>query len=521
MSRMITTVVAALAFLPALASAVAVAPLSPRANTKAGLSSSDVSVSFDVSAGAKESLPLNRQLISVSIEFCYSVDFLGAAKSPNLFSRQLLQNVKDISGTLPIIRLGGNTQDKAAYCENCPESMNSTYAPGSTEAIDISFSKGLFTAMNENMPSNQEYIFGLNLGRNDIEVPKAELRAALKYLDQSKVVAYELGNEPDHFTMASYGFRSKDTWNMAAYVQQTLDWLPQLSSGKSFQYGSIAASPAAPSDFTLVQALQFGVSKLKQVTIFSSHAYQADVCTPAHGELVKIENYVNHLKTEQYYSAYIGEIAAAKSLGKTYHMGETSSAACHGKDGVSNTMGGLLWTIDYSFYMATIGLDRIFFHNGRGDYFYSFWEPIGGSTSNSQPHINPQYYSLLFHASAISGLNSPRIHRVAHLDTHDLAHYAIYSGDQLKKMVILNTQLYNSTTDTRPAKHVDLSSIFGNKLTVKRLTAPNTIAKTGVTWGNQAVDGKTGKFVGKETWESVNNGVVDVFASEAVIIEKN
>jgi hypothetical protein len=44
--------------------------------------------------------------------------------------------------------------------------MNSTYAPGSTEAIDISFSKGLFTAMNENMPSKQEYIFGLNLGRS-------------------------------------------------------------------------------------------------------------------------------------------------------------------------------------------------------------------------------------------------------------------------------------------------------------------------------------------------------------------
>lgn len=65
---MITTVVAALAFWPALASAVAVAPLSPRANTKAGLSYSDVSVSFDVSAGAKESMPLNRQLISVSIE---------------------------------------------------------------------------------------------------------------------------------------------------------------------------------------------------------------------------------------------------------------------------------------------------------------------------------------------------------------------------------------------------------------------------------------------------------------------
>lgn len=84
----------------------------------------------------------------------------------------MLQNLKDISSTLPILRLGGNTQDLAAYCENCPESMNAAYdprytdGPQSTEAIDNSFSKDLIMAMNENMPSEQEYIFGLNLGRS-------------------------------------------------------------------------------------------------------------------------------------------------------------------------------------------------------------------------------------------------------------------------------------------------------------------------------------------------------------------
>ncbi|RDL38770.1 Uncharacterized protein BP5553_03110 [Venustampulla echinocandica] len=519
MSRMLITAATALAFWSSLASTAVVTQLSSRVDTRGESTSLDVSVSFDVRAGARASMPLHHQLISLSIEFCYSIDFLGEPNSPNLFSRQLLQNVKDISGALPILRLGGNTQDKATFCENCPESLNSTYKPGSTEAIDVSFSKGLFTAMNENMPSKQEYIFGLNLGRNDINVAKAELNAASKYLDQSKVVAYELGNEPDHFTWPSYGFRPNDTWSMAAYVQQTLEWLPQLSSGKKFQYGSIAGSPAVPSDFTLVEALQLGVSKLKQVTILSSHAYQGAVCTPASAALVHMEDYVNHLHTVRYYAAYIGEIAAAKSLGLTYHMGETSSAACHGKDGVSNTMGGLLWTIDYSFYMATLGLDRILFHNGRGDYFYSFWEPVGGVNPPTSAHINPQYYSLLFHASAIAGLDSPRIHRVAHLDTHDLAHYAIYSGNQLKKMVILNTHLHNGTTESRPVKHIDLSPIFGKTMKVKRLSAPNTIAKAGMTWGTQAIDGTTGKLVGKEAWESISNGVVDVFASEAVIIE--
>lgn len=63
MSRIITTIVAALAFWPPLASTIAID------NTKRGLSYSDVSVSFDVLAGARDSMPLNRQLISLSIEY--------------------------------------------------------------------------------------------------------------------------------------------------------------------------------------------------------------------------------------------------------------------------------------------------------------------------------------------------------------------------------------------------------------------------------------------------------------------
>jgi len=77
----------------------------------------------------------------------------------------LLQNVQDKSGLPPILRIGGNTQDIAKFCENCPVAMNSTYKAGSTEAVNVTFSKGLFKAMNENGPSNQNYIFGLNLGQ--------------------------------------------------------------------------------------------------------------------------------------------------------------------------------------------------------------------------------------------------------------------------------------------------------------------------------------------------------------------
>ena len=109
----------------------------------------------------------------------------------------------------------------------------------------------------------------------------------------------------------------------------------------------------------------------------------------ANEALLSLETYVNHMNTVQYYSSYLGEIAAAKSIGATYHMGETNTVACHGKDGLSNTMGALLWMIDYAFYMATLGADRLFFHNGKGDFFYSMWEPVALNESYAA-HINPQ-----------------------------------------------------------------------------------------------------------------------------------
>jgi hypothetical protein len=84
--------------------------------------------------------------------------------------------------------------------------------------------------------------------------------------------------------------------------------------------------------------------------------------------LIHLEDYVNHLRTVDYFFSWTSEIAVAKPIGALFHMGETGTAGCHGLDGVSNTMGALLWEIDYALYGASIGMDRIFFHNGNGDF---------------------------------------------------------------------------------------------------------------------------------------------------------
>lgn len=126
---------------------------------------------------------------------------------------------------------------------------------------------------------------------------------------------------------------------------------------------------------------------------------------------------------------------------------------------------------------------------------------------------------MLFVAELVADMASPRVYRVAHLDTYDLAHYAIYNGPMLQKMVLINTHYHNSSTETRPLKAINVAHVLGKNIKMKRLTAPNTIAKTGVTWGMQTVD-TTGKIVGTEDVEMTSDGVVTLFASEAAIVEK-
>jgi hypothetical protein len=56
---------------------------------------------------------------------------------------------------------------------------------------------------------------------------------------------------------------------------------------------------------------------------------------------------MSHISTIQYFSQWQTEVAAAEAASVEFHIGETGSVSCHGKDGVSNTLGAALWEVDY------------------------------------------------------------------------------------------------------------------------------------------------------------------------------
>lgn len=221
--------------------------------------------------------PIAKDIASLSIEFCYITDYLGDIDHPNSLSFALLQNIEGISGAPPVIRIGGHTQDAASFCATCPQTLNSTYEAGNDEAIAVSFNKGLFTVLNENVPAHQEFIFGLNFGHNDVSIPLAEVEAAEKYISTSRLRAYELGNEPDFYGVS----QRPRPWNVDEYVAQQEDWLNQLGkkTRKGFSIGALAQLPVYQGNFSLAEITALGLPKNVDYPVsLSDHTYPYSRC---------------------------------------------------------------------------------------------------------------------------------------------------------------------------------------------------------------------------------------------------
>ncbi|KAM0563069.1 hypothetical protein ACHAPJ_001915 [Fusarium lateritium] len=354
----------------------------------------------------------------------------------------------------------------------------------------------------------------------DLELAKDEIRAAFENLDQRLVMAYELGNEVN-----LYGDHRPKDYDVNDYARDMKEWIPALAAvgpqyDAKFQFGSFAGPQLFKPDMTIQNLVRMGVPQsIPQVEYFAVHGYPWDICSPESAALVSIEKLLSHTETTELLKEYSKQIAASKSLGKEVHMGETGSVACHGKYGVSNSLGAALWELDYAFSGSVAGISRFFFHMGKRDFYYSMWEPLP-SPKSSKAHINPTYYTMLFVADLVAGLETPRISAVPQKDKESAVHFAVYNGDELNKLVFLNLQPYErNSTAPRDCQTFDVGSVLGDNVQVRRLTGADSAATSGVTWAGQSTD-DAGRVVGDLIVEKVYRGLVTVRASEAVIVEK-
>ncbi len=159
----------------------------------------------------------------------------GNSSWPNTFSNNLLNNLGNLTGTKPYIRVGGNTQDYALYNSSLETAINGTYNFTRSKDYPTTIFIGPSYFDSYSTWPDTKFIHGFNLGlggKNSVgfETLLETVPLACKALSNGRLLWWEYGNEPDLYSTSAQGPVRPLSWNESEYVSQ---WLNGTNAVKS------------------------------------------------------------------------------------------------------------------------------------------------------------------------------------------------------------------------------------------------------------------------------------------------
>ncbi|KAL9620048.1 MAG: hypothetical protein Q9160_005426 [Pyrenula sp. 1 TL-2023] len=510
------------------------------------------------------SSPIPESFVSFSIEFAFFPDFAGTPDNPNTLSYNLLSSLANLTGSFPVIRVGGNTQDYALYDPNLQTATNGTYTSRSADYPTIlSIGSPFFDSYNT-WPGVQ-FVHGFNLAKNGTEGFNsliATVPLACKALSNNNLAYWELGNEPDLYTR---DVRPAD-WKEQAYVDEWLNKtraikpvLTEACPDLADQYAYMAPSFAGEGNgLDAVRTWEDGLDADGDIAQISIHNYIGGATQPG---VTLRGTLLNHTSTTTSAARFLNVSRLLAPLSSQppnpsspaplpFILGETNSLYNEGAPGLSNSFGAALWVIDFNLYCAANNVSRVHMHQGTG-YRYGAWNPVESVNGDGVPTTKgtkPPFYGSLFVAAVLGDLVSQEV-RVEEIELEGVyeAAYAAYVDERLARVAIVNANEYNYTVNgtlngavnpvPRPTRKYTLSvppACTANNATgtgtigVQRLTANGSDSITGIAWDGSSYnweldDGRPVGLANGTTGEVIEVGAngevgVGVRDSEAVIL---
>ncbi|KAG6887825.1 hypothetical protein C0995_012372 [Termitomyces sp. Mi166 len=487
---------------------------------------------------------VSSSLFSFSIEQDRWSAWAGST-ARNQFLFNTLDNLGQLTGTPPRIRIGANSEDHTKFNSAIKKTQLIFPPPSSTvpypEATNITVGDAFYQAT-QFLPPNTLITWGLNLGQFNLTTAFLEAKSIVKAFSSSAIRnagivldAIEIGNEADLYP--NNGARPR-SYNIAQFVKEWTVFATNISAAMGISSGSttkfwgcaFAGSSHSTSGFSPQSAFKQGLLKSKPgsfISTISQHHYSGTFCSGNGGLL---QDLMTKSTIRGNLTAFIPDIVAARAQGLDYVLGETNSYSCHGAPGVSNTAGAALWTLDYV--LTQIGISRVHFHQGIG-FKYNHIQPatltrsiLDGSDLSSPlpPHVQPAYYGAIIVAEAIGRSGSTRVAELS-INNNQVSGYGFYEGNKLVRAVFINSSAFlSSTTGSRSSVHLGFGFTGGGtaptKITVKRLAIRHADDVSGLTWGGQSYETADGRRSGSVSVQtgSVAAGV-DIAATEAVSID--
>lgn len=341
-----------------------------------------VTLSIDQTRGAGIIAPdymgLGYEISSVAIP-----GLLSAKNTPYV---QLVRNLgrNQFMDRRGVIRIGGNTSDFATYAASGTP-VSSPKGSVVTEANLIEL-RAFLDELRWGL------IWGLNLGGDHLDNAVEEARA-VEHILGDRLIALEIGNEPDLFGRA--GHRPAD-YNYDAWLK---DYRRYKAAIRAVLPKARFAGPdlAGAADWMS----RFAKDEGTDIALLTAHHYITGQANPA----ATMETMLAEEKKYQGALASFADTMKAHQI--DWRMCETASFSGGGKDGVSNTFAAALWVLDYLFVLASYGCAGVNMETGVNHLGkISYYTPISDDL-NGHYGAAPEYYGLLAFAQLPMGGMSP------------------------------------------------------------------------------------------------------------------
>ncbi|KAM5353551.1 hypothetical protein ACJ41O_000201 [Fusarium nematophilum] len=372
------------------------------------------------------------------------------------------------------IRIGGTTQDRATYDANFKGYVSYKVNDPLEAPMNLTYGPRFFDLIRFNRALN-------NRTNTFAAVLEAKARVA-RYL-----WAVELGNEPDLYYLYWHYPVAEAPWNETQEGANAVDWaqefinhwkspLPILAGGGyaiPFEF-----TPAWPNLPYLINTA-YNQTVKAATKVYNGHLY-AFSNTTADGLAFEMK----HQRTVD--DLNLLPIFSAKSVGRPYILGmitllelcstsgvlDAANALLLGETGfhgldyeMDATFGSAIQTVDKTLRALSLGIQRLFYHQGTIDQaFFNWW---------LSDQVNAPFYGAYFGALAAAGGD----HIVASDDgTDPYAQYVIYRKGKPFKLVLANTDYY-SGSGSRSKTSFTATGLKNGNVRALRLTAPSSETK--------------------------------------------
>lgn len=413
----------------------------------AGASLSDESPLIALRPGAGAPVEIPEEFIGLGYEMS-SVATPGLLSAANRAYVALVQGL----GAKGVLRVGGIVAD---YTRFDPQAEAQT-DPHNTVIDQASLQQfaGFLNA------TGWRAIWSLNLAQGSLADAVTEAQAVDAALGVH-LLAFELGNEVENYARGAHPFRPA-SWSYAAWRSEFRQWSAALR--RALPHARFAA-PDTASSVEWVENMARDADG--EVQLLTTHYYRADQRHGSAEQLLTPDPRLHDVLTRLR--------AASQHSQIPWRMCEANSFSGGGLPGVSDTIVGALWTLDFLLRLAAQGCAGVNIETGVNQLgFLSSYSPIRNDSS-AHASAGIPYYGMLAFAQVRKGCTQ-MLPIDADLRAVNVSAYVLGSSGKPRAVVVVNRERAQEV-------RIGLRDLAMGKASVLRLTAPSPESTSGATFG--------------------------------------